>query len=289
MNSKASIDKLNHEGDVMEGINLWGLVIVVTLLSLGIGSLYLQAQNARRQHRIPAGGNAPPAPPPGGAGHGHAPDGTGDGAGENNNRWYQGIPTTGWIVIGILILALLGGLWNYQGTIFSIEGFLWVAVLIVLGTAVYGWTRSGGTGAKVIGSIVMICLLLLVGAFAIFGEKTPAKIQDARAAINKMVSEGPSPAKGVSSTPAVTQATAKWEKTAEDGSLPVGVWSEWISIDLDCRHRFFLDEKVEAKWRDDFGKEHQLLPGSKIDQVQAVQFKPLVPGLKSYPYKKICT
>lgn len=95
-------------------------------------------------------------------------------------------------------------------------------------------------------------------------------------------------AKGMTSGPVSTQQDAKWSDVAKDGTLPVGVWSEWIPLDLDCKFRFQLDEKVIAEWRDAFGKEHELRQGSKIDGVKAVRFQPRVPGLKEYPMKKIC-
>ncbi len=116
---------------------------------------------------------------------------------------------------------------------------------------------------------------------------TPKEIKEKVESVAKSATS--SPAKGVTSGPVSTQETAKWSETAKDGTLPVGVWSDWIPLDLDCRFRFQLDEKVTAEWRDAFGKERELKQGSKIDGVKAVRFQPRVAGLKEYPMKKICS
>ncbi|MFZ2253089.1 MAG: hypothetical protein WAW13_02840 [Minisyncoccia bacterium] len=97
---------------------------------------------------------------------------------------------------------------------FSTTGYWMIVLLLVLAVILPSLT------AKVPGVLRTIALVALVG-FLLFGARTPQVLEKVQSGMSSAILDAPT------TTPSGTPtASAKWAQTADDGSIPVGVWSE---------------------------------------------------------------
>lgn len=117
-------------------------------------------------------------------------------------------------------------------------------------------------------AVVLVVLTLLI-----WWKNTPLKEEVAKAGVEKSV-------------PAMPNTSAQWKQSAEDGSIPVGVWSE--STMLPPGSKTFFDagngtvyqiryRLYKSEWTVHSG-------GNNFPPADEIQFKAMKPGLQKIPF-----
>ncbi|MCR4285760.1 MAG: hypothetical protein NUW00_02600 [Candidatus Kaiserbacteria bacterium] len=84
-----------------------------------------------------------------------------------------------------------------------------------------------------------------------------------------------------------TKQEAKWERREADGSIPVGVWSQWIIVG-GCNADFFLDEKHHARAKLTVGGVVSLTKDTHTNGVREISVMTEIKGETGYPIKFTC-
>ena len=136
-----------------------------------------------------------------------------------------------WGICGMIGLSVLGVVASYS----SLGVSFWVpAALVILLAILGGMGKAGGVGT-IASWLVGAALIGYLTLHIAFGENSGDVIEtwQKKAVSVAKGDEGPSPSVQVPSSHSNVK-TATWEKTAQDGSLPVGEWSNSIKTLPGC-------------------------------------------------------
>lgn len=172
------------------------------------------------------------------------------------------IPKTG----GTATLGASGG--------FSTTGYWMIMLLLVAAIILPSLT------AKVPGVLRTIALVALVG-FLLFGARTPQVLEKVQSGMSSAILDAPTT---VQTTPPTT--SAKWSQTAEDGSIPPGVWSESTMLPPGSKTFFDAGNGTVYQIRYRLYKgEWTTHPGTgNFPPADEIQFKALKEGLTKIPF-----
>lgn len=181
--------------------------------------------------------------------------------------------------------------WNYW--------WVWTGAGIIILGSLYGWYKGGGWGAvwvgRIVFSFILIVALYFAGGYLMFGsdflevyEKFQGENADAALLQPAVTAATPETKKNNAQKGTVTVETPKWAQKGEDGTLPVGVWSNTLYLKSRCMAEYDAGNgiayKVQTRLYDDW-EDH--IPGT-INKGNELRIMILKEGLRRVPVTMVC-
>lgn len=194
--------------------------------------------------------------------------------------WYK--TPLGWMGIAIVFSIVILGVWlaNPSKETFS----LLLGFGVLLGLSALAFFGKGGISAKLGLAVLALCLLL-------FGARTTEVLEKVQGAATGVVLETKKASLDApeSTQPQTTRNEAKWERLA-DGSFPVGVWSEKVTVFPGCEiiHASGCGTTYALQYRK--GNSGWIDQSCKTTaESDELRIKFLTPGNKDFPMKEKCS